>query len=808
MTIVRYFINQVKVIKWSKPRYSHLPEPIISKYPLCLLVSACIMLTHPVQSYSAEPNYSHLLNLSSDRELARSVADSEFERFSKPLKVIDPLWPVHLFLVAEIQLLRGKEEIALDLYRQITDWALGDPHQDKSGAIGLAAVAHCRLLELMRSQSSTQKIVVTDLVERTRKLIDDRLVKVMFRFGILPALPQVKECIYKNLAHLAWLNGKESLAQDLILNYIRITRADKLDKLTKNILKKAYQNNKATPARVHYYRALTLFSLAEFDAANRLLQFTLAEGEPEIVHKAYLLQARLQRNRGDDEKDVLYTLSQLIDDDPGPAIEQTARFMRANIYKHQVINRNLFRRDLNHIINKFPRGGGVDDALLEIARDHQMAGELREALKYFARIQAYRGHNNSLFSALIQEALTHYAIYRDKNDNANLMKSITIFRKILEQSKTGVLSDLSNFWLGRLHEEAGDKGTAADYFNAVISSKPYRYYGLRAGLHLSYLDSLANRQKSPACQTTVPDKDWLKKLADSISHIDGNKYTLLKSGYHTRLNTAISSGLYKELLQNAEKLRAVSPMKRLEEIEFDALDEGGWIPSLTLLMSFRLDALAAMKKFPRPRNLIKVAALTGNTAQDWELTLSLIAGWESRLINEPGYFKIAYPLLYHDEILRLQNASYEYLPSLLYSVIRRESHFVPSALSKRGAIGLLQFTPRTFDALNRKYDLLDNSKFSTRQEYLLDGKLNIALGGMVFKDMILPKYNGNILYSVMAHNIGDTPVGSWIDAWSKQGLEGDIEYAIETARSRATRIFSRSVLADTIMVQAMGYFNK
>ncbi|UCE07005.1 MAG: transglycosylase SLT domain-containing protein [bacterium] len=802
------FIDRKNIIKSLQSHHSTLKIFTFSKIAIFLIIFTGITLTNPNQSYSSEQDFKMLLKLSSDKKLALSVDKNEFDRLSKPLNMSDPLWPVHLFLVAEIQLLRGKDETALDLYRKITNWATNDTYQDNSGAIGLAAVALCRRLQLSLSHSQAKKVDMEDLVGRTRKLLDNRLIKRMFRFGVLPSLPQVRECIYKNLAHLAWQKGQESLSHELILNYIRFTSVDRLDKLTITILKKAYENKKATRARVNYYRALTLFSLAKFEEANRLLQYTISEGEPEIVHKAYLLQAKLQQNRGDDDEDVLYSLSQLIEDDPEPSIEQEARFMRAMIYKHKKINRKLFLKDLKYIKNEFPGGGRADDALLEIARDYQMVNQPQEALNYFSDIQSLKGQNDALYTAYIQEALTYYCIYDDKNDIAYLRKSIELFKKIRERYTTGVLRELSTFWLGRLHEEIGNTTSATKLFKELINQTPYSYYGLRAGLHLSYIDTLEDRKKSQACRIVMPDKVWLKKLADSISRFGGNKYPLLNSAYHTRLNTAISSGLYMDLLDKEEGLRALSPMNRLEEIEFEALDRGWWIPSLTLLTSFRLDAFAAMTKYSNPKNLIKVTSLVGNTAKDWGLTLSLITGNESQIINEPGYLDIAYPLLYQEELTKLPKSDYEFLPALLYSVMRRESHFVPSALSKRGAIGLFQFTPRSFEALNREYNLIYNSRFSHRQEYLLDQKLNLKLGGKVFNDLILPKFEGNILFSVMAHNIGYTPVNSWIDVWKKQALDNDVEYMIETARSLATRIFSRSVLADMTIIQAMGYFEK
>ncbi len=74
--------------------------------------------------------------------------------------------------------------------------------------------------------------------------------------------------------------------------------------------------------------------------------------------------------------------------------------------------------------------------------------------------------------------------------------------------------------------------------------------------------------------------------------------------------------------------------------------------------------------------------------------------------------KREYPIAFA-ETVELASEKYHISPEILYAVIRTESGFNPSAVSKAGACGLMQITPDTYDWLlyirkeDTKGDLLD-----------------------------------------------------------------------------------------------------
>jgi soluble lytic murein transglycosylase len=147
------------------------------------------------------------------------------------------------------------------------------------------------------------------------------------------------------------------------------------------------------------------------------------------------------------------------------------------------------------------------------------------------------------------------------------------------------------------------------------------------------------------------------------------------------------------------------------------------------------------------------------------------------------------------------------LPELLYGVARQESAFYPAALSRSGALGLFQFIPSTFNALDKKWSLLEGSGIHTYQEYLLDPDRSIELGGRWFHEELLPKNNGSILGALVEHHAGGKPAVGWSKKLRDLGRWNDVEYSVERIPDNAdneTRLFVIGVLRDMSIITAAG----
>jgi len=84
-------------------------------------------------------------------------------------------------------------------------------------------------------------------------------------------------------------------------------------------------------------------------------------------------------------------------------------------------------------------------------------------------------------------------------------------------------------------------------------------------------------------------------------------------------------------------------------------------------------------------------------------------------------------------------------PALVLAVIGVESGGDPKAVSKKGAVGLMQLTPATAAA----YDVKDPT----------DPAENIR-GGVAYLDMLLTKYDNDAILALAAYNAGETAIAN------------------------------------------------
>ena len=119
---------------------------------------------------------------------------------------------------------------------------------------------------------------------------------------------------------------------------------------------------------------------------------------------------------------------------------------------------------------------------------------------------------------------------------------------------------------------------------------------------------------------------------------------------------------------------------------------------------------------------------------------------------------LRYPLVYRDEIL-IQSKSNGLSAELVAAVVWTESKFDASAVSGKGACGLMQLMPSTAEwcAAKKGIDYSD--------EMLFDPKYNIELGTFYLK-YLMNKFGDETL-AVAAYNAGEGNVTNWI----KQNLE-------------------------------------
>ena len=128
--------------------------------------------------------------------------------------------------------------------------------------------------------------------------------------------------------------------------------------------------------------------------------------------------------------------------------------------------------------------------------------------------------------------------------------------------------------------------------------------------------------------------------------------------------------------------------------------------------------------------------------------------------------------------------------ALIMAVIEVESKFNPKAVSKAGAIGLMQIMPKTAKAVSRELKIKKYNKDS-----LYNPGINIKIGTYYLKKLLL-EFNNDIDLTLAAYNAG---MGN-IRKWQEQKKEIPFE---------ETRTFVKKVKSVRIKYKVLSkFFNK
>jgi soluble lytic murein transglycosylase len=127
--------------------------------------------------------------------------------------------------------------------------------------------------------------------------------------------------------------------------------------------------------------------------------------------------------------------------------------------------------------------------------------------------------------------------------------------------------------------------------------------------------------------------------------------------------------------------------------------------------------------------------------------------------------------------------------ALLYAIVRQESGFETDAVSRSGALGLMQLMPATASYIALKAQLpLSLAALTT------DGLYNIALG-RAYLERLLDDFGGSYALAIAAYNAGPGRVRQWLQNYGdpRGGSIGMVDW-IELIPINETRIYVERVL--------------
>jgi peptidoglycan lytic transglycosylase len=148
----------------------------------------------------------------------------------------------------------------------------------------------------------------------------------------------------------------------------------------------------------------------------------------------------------------------------------------------------------------------------------------------------------------------------------------------------------------------------------------------------------------------------------------------------------------------------------------------------------------------------------------------------------PALWAVAYPTVYLPLIRNYAGAGVD--PFLAAAIIREESQYDLRAVSRVGAVGLMQLMPATAQTLARGLGLNQ-----VVREELFDHDLNIRFG-VRYLEQLLQQFSGNLIHTVAAYNAGPQASTAWAVKYA--GHEPD-EF-VELIPYQETRQYVKRVL--------------
>ena len=190
----------------------------------------------------------------------------------------------------------------------------------------------------------------------------------------------------------------------------------------------------------------------------------------------------------------------------------------------------------------------------------------------------------------------------------------------------------------------------------------------------------------------------------------------------------------------------------------------------------------------------QIAALASVIARQQDAHLALTIG---KLVGQRGMSvdPLAFPTFGIPPYDALRNSA---APSVVYSIARQESAFLPAVVSKAGAKGLMQMIDSTARSTATKAGLpFDGNRMLT------DAAFNAQLGA-AHLGALLAEQGGSYILTFAAYNAGGGRVRQWIDAYGDPRDAGvdPIDW-VERIPFTETRNYVQRVMANVTMYKAI-----
>ena len=374
----------------------------------------------------------------------------------------------------------------------------------------------------------------------------------------------------------------------------------------------------------------------------------------------------------------------------------------------------------------YPKHDLADDALWQAAKATERNNQFSRAEKFYQKLSA--GYPDSKYrdEAWWSVGFTHYC-------RRQFGSALKVFREVSRMAREPHIVDQSLFWAGKAAEHLDREEESQAYFAEAAGGFPRSYYSTRATT-LGFGKALTI--ESPRLQTSL-----------QLDSLDSSSFK--ENGHLKRSRILQKLGLVhlaEGELQQAEKLNRsdIDTLKKIRD---------------------HYESLGALNR---------------------ALRLSIIIAASD--VGHSEYHHL-YPHYYWRQVEEAARES-RIDPHLVLSVIRQESYFSKDAVSRVGAIGLMQIMPQTGHELARQLGLNQFERTA-----LFDPDISIRLGSRFLGDQVRQFATGptrklGFELGLAAYNAGPHVAHKWVQRFSYE----DPDAFVERIPFKETRLYVKLVL--------------
>jgi len=355
---------------------------------------------------------------------------------------------------------------------------------------------------------------------------------------------------------------------------------------------------------------------------------------------------------------------------------------------------------IEQAVERAPRSRWAEEALFAAGNYFWILLDRARAASYYERLVARFPAGRNVISA--HWRLTWVA-YLDQRAEAG-----SLFEEHLRRFPGSLYTENALYWLGRVAERTGNLAYARSCYLKSVERFPQTYFGAQSATRLQAIGTeptepaellalLSAPSPLPSLDAPIPPAAadrWARALALRSIAFDASAELELRTAYS-----------------------ATGSPRLLWEAARSALDAGRYGPAM----------LAVRQVFPQ---------LEARKFEDVPVEV----------------WRIVYPLPYESS-LRAHADRHEVDPMLVAGLIRQESIFQADAVSRAGAIGLMQVLPKTGKKLARREKIKYNRKKLYEPEY------NLRLGTLYLADLV--RTLGSYESALAAYNAGEDRVALW-----------------------------------------------